>query len=48
MGARRMENGQALVEYALLLVFIAIVVILVLGLFGTTIGDVFSNIISGL
>ncbi|MBI3158601.1 MAG: Flp family type IVb pilin [Chloroflexi bacterium] len=48
MGARWMEKGQSIVEYALLLVFIAIVVIVVLGLFGTTIGDVFSNIISGL
>ncbi|TAK11544.1 MAG: pilus assembly protein [Anaerolineae bacterium] len=42
----RMENGQGLVEYALLIVFVAIVVILILGIFGTTVGQVFSNTIS--
>lgn len=44
----RMENGQGLVEYALLMVFIAIVVILILSIFGTTVGQVFSNTVGSL
>ncbi len=42
------EEGQGLVEYALILVLIAIVVIIVLTLLGTTISRVFSQITSGL
>ena len=38
--------GQGLVEYAFLLVLIALFVILVLALLGTTIGDTFSNIMN--
>jgi len=38
------ENGQGLVEYALILVFVAIVVIAVLMIFGPRIGNVFSSI----
>ena len=38
------ENGQGLVEYALILVFVAIVVIAVLMILGTTIGNVFSSV----
>jgi len=40
------EEGQGLVEYALILVLVAIVVIVILALLGPAIGDVFSNIIS--
>jgi len=39
------EKGQGLVEYALILVFVAIVVIVVLALLGPAIGEVFSNVI---
>jgi pilus assembly protein Flp/PilA len=39
------EKGQGLVEYALILVFVAIVVIVVLALLGPAIGAVFSNVI---
>jgi pilus assembly protein Flp/PilA len=39
------EEGQGLVEYALILVLVAIVVIVILALLGPTIGNVFSNII---
>jgi pilus assembly protein Flp/PilA len=39
------EKGQGLVEYALILVFVAIVVIVILALFGPAIGAVFSNVI---
>jgi pilus assembly protein Flp/PilA len=39
------EQGQGLVEYALILVLVAIVVIAVLMLLGPVIGNIFSNII---
>jgi pilus assembly protein Flp/PilA len=39
------EEGQGLVEYALILVLIAIVVIAVLVLLGPVIGNVFSEIL---
>ena len=42
------EEGQGLVEYALILVLIAIVVIVILGLLGTQINMIFSSITSGL
>ena len=42
------EEGQGLVEYALILVLVAIVVIAILTLLGPTIGNVFSNIVSQL
>ena len=40
------EEGQGLVEYALILVLIAIVVIAVLVVLGPAIGDVFSDIVA--
>ena len=40
------ENGQGMVEYALILVLVAIVVIVVLRLLGQSIGGVFSEIYS--
>jgi pilus assembly protein Flp/PilA len=42
------EKGQGLVEYALILVLVAIVVIAVLLLLGPAIGDVFSTIIESI
>jgi pilus assembly protein Flp/PilA len=39
------EKGQGLVEYALILVFVALIVIVILALLGPAIGQVFSNII---
>lgn len=38
------EQGQGLIEYALILVLIAVVVIVVLRLLGPQIGNVFSRI----
>ena len=38
------ENGQGLVEYALILVLVAIVVIAVLMVLGPMIGNVFSSV----
>ncbi|MGH7641155.1 MAG: Flp family type IVb pilin [Candidatus Dormibacteria bacterium] len=42
------EEGQGMVEYALILVLIAIVVIAILAIVGHKVSDVFSNINSGL
>lgn len=39
------EQGQGLVEYALILVMVAIVVIVVLALVGPAVGNLFSNTI---
>jgi pilus assembly protein Flp/PilA len=40
------ERGQGLVEYALILVMVAIVVIVILALLGPAVGNIFSNLIS--
>ena len=40
------EEGQGLVEYALILVLVAIVVIAILLLLGPVVGNVFSNIVA--
>ncbi|MDH5508561.1 MAG: Flp family type IVb pilin [Anaerolineae bacterium] len=42
------EKGQGLVEYALILVLVAVVVIAVLTILGPSIGNVFTNIIKEL
>ena len=42
------EDGQGLVEYALILVLVAVVVIAILSLLGPAIGNVFSTILDGL
>jgi pilus assembly protein Flp/PilA len=51
MGCRRAaigdEGGQAVVEYALVVVLIAIVVIIVLQMLGHTVNNVFSNVNNG-
>ena len=42
------EEGQGLVEYALILVLVAIVVIAILTLLGPQVGNIFSRITNGL
>lgn len=42
------EEGQGLVEYALILVLVAVVVIVILALVGPAIGNIFSNIVNTL
>ena len=42
------QDGQGLVEYALVLVLVAVVVIAILTLLGPQIGNVFSRILCGL
>jgi pilus assembly protein Flp/PilA len=44
----RAEDGQGMVEYALILVLIAIVVIVILTTLGKQVNNVFSNISNGL
>ena len=43
-----MERGQGLVEYAIILAFVAIVVISVVRLLGPEIGNTFSDIASSM
>ena len=45
---RQEEKGQGLVEYALILVLVAIVVIAILAILGPQIGNIFSRVTSGL
>jgi Flp pilus assembly pilin Flp len=45
---RRSEEGQSLVEYALLLILVAVAIILVLGLFGETLEQNFQCIVTTL
>jgi pilus assembly protein Flp/PilA len=40
------EEGQGLVEYALILVLVALVVIIILALLGPAIGNIFSNLVA--
>ena len=42
----QLEKGQGLLEYALILVLVALIVIIVLQIMGPQIGNVFSTIIS--
>lgn len=42
------EEGQGMVEYALILVLIAVVVIIILSVVGKQVNNVFSNISNGL
>ncbi len=42
------EEGQGLVEYALILVLVAVVVIVILALLGPAIGNIFSNLVNSL
>ena len=39
-------DGQGLVEYAMIIMLIGIVVIVVLAIYGTGVGNMFSNIIA--
>jgi pilus assembly protein Flp/PilA len=45
---RTREEGQGMVEYALILMLIAIVVIVVVSTLGHTVNNVFSNVSNGL
>ncbi len=45
MDCYQRDTGQGLVEYALIISFVAIVVIIVLALLGPAVGNIFSNVI---
>jgi len=45
---RPQEEGQGLVEYALILVLVAIAVILILTVLGEEVGAIFQDIVDGL
>ena len=45
---RDREDGQGMVEYALILVLVAIVVIVIVSTLGRTVNNVFSNVSNGL
>jgi pilus assembly protein Flp/PilA len=42
------EKGQGLVEYALILVLVAVVVIAILALLGPAISNIFNNIVQNI
>jgi pilus assembly protein Flp/PilA len=42
------EQGQGLVEYALIMLLVALAVIIVLALFGPFIGGLYSNIVQSI
>lgn len=42
------EEGQGLVEYALIIVFVAIVVILIVMLFGDEVANLYQNVVTAL
>lgn len=46
--AFRALKGQGLVEYALILVFVALVVVAALLIFGPKVGDLYSSIVGAL
>jgi pilus assembly protein Flp/PilA len=45
---KKLQRGQGLVEYALILVLVAIVIIVILSILGPAIGNVFSQIITNI
>ena len=45
MGSSKME-GQNLVEYALIISLVAVVIVALLTVFGPSVGNLFSNIVS--
>ena len=42
----RREKGQGLLEYALIISFVAVIVIVILALLGPAVGNMFSNVVS--
>jgi pilus assembly protein Flp/PilA len=45
LSEKLMSNGQGLVEYALIMLLVALIVIVILALLGPTVGNLFSSII---
>jgi len=47
-GERRQDRGQGMVEYALILLFVALVVIVAVQLFGHQVSNTYSNVSNGM
>ena len=45
MESIKLEKGQGLVDYALVIVLVVIIVIVILALFGTSVGKLYSDVI---
>ncbi len=45
---KKIEYGQGLVEYGMILVLVAVIVIVVVFLLGPGIGNMFSQVVSGI
>ena len=48
MDGKNREGGQGLVEYALIMLLVAIIVIVVLALLGPSVGNLYSIIVLGI
>ncbi len=48
MPLKKSEKGQGLVEYAVILVFVAVVIVIILTFVGPAMGGIYSNIIASL
>lgn len=46
MSFRPREEGQGLLEYALILILVAMVVLALITVLGPTVGNLFSNVVS--
>jgi pilus assembly protein Flp/PilA len=42
------KDGQGIIEYALIMIFVAVVVIIIMVFIGPSMGNVYSNIISAI
>jgi pilus assembly protein Flp/PilA len=47
MNVHKLQIGQGLVEYAMLIVLVAIFVLVLIYVFGAGVGSLFSNIVKG-
>ena len=41
----QIEKGQGLVEYAMIIIFVALIVLILLLIFGPAVGNLYSNVI---
>ncbi len=41
-------KGQGLVEYAIILVLVAVVIVVMLAIFGPSVGNMFSNVVNNI
>lgn len=48
MGNSKRDQGQSLIEYALIIILVAIIVIIVIYLFGPAIGNLYSSVIQSI